>query len=174
MSLPMTPAIPQEAPPAGYAWEDLKEIRASVLRPARWYFRRTVPGHPFFDFSPVPFTGPLGNEKGLTIHVMTPTDESADAKAAAWIADCASRCKVLRGWTRQGTPAGPFTSYGIVCTMRDEETSGVEYTCECVLVANRVTNTVYQCWLVAPPAGWKEIEATGETMLAGLRLDPGF
>ena len=121
----------------------------------------------------MPFTGPYGVDKGVAITTMVKTDQSADEKAVAWVAEIVGKSKVLRGWTRKGVPSEPFTSYGIVCRMRDEET-GVAYTCESVLIANRVTNTVYRCWLVALPADWQEIEATGETMLTRLRLDPEF
>ncbi len=168
------PAAPEDAPPDGFTWEELKEIRTWVLRPEGWFFRRIIPASPFFHFSAVPFDGPFGIKKGLAIHVMAGMSQPADEKAAAWIASCAAQYKVLRGWTRKGVPAEPFTSYGIVCTMQDEGTDGVRYTCEVVLIANHVTNTVYQCWLAAPPAEWKEVEAKGETMLANLRLDPGF
>ncbi len=170
----VAPAVPEDAPPAGFAWEDLKEIHAFVLRPAGWYFRLVLPALPFYHFSPQPFTGPFGVDKGFAMHVMTRNGEPADNAAAAWIASCALQYKVLRGWTRKGVPAEPFTSYGLVCIMRDQSTDGVAYMCEVVLVANRVTNTVYQCWLVAPPAEWKDVEETGETMLANLRLNPKF
>ena len=167
-------AAPAEAPPEGFTWKEMKEIRAWILQPDGWYFRLKLPAHPFFDFSAVPFADPYGVDKGLAMHAMIPTGEPADERAASWIANCALKYKVLRGWTRKDVPAGPFTTYGLVCVMLSEDTTGVECICEFVLVANRVTNTVYQCWLVAPTAEWKDVEATGETMLANLRFNPEF
>ena len=165
---------PDDSPPEGFVRQDLKEIRASILRPEKWLFRQIIPAAPFYNLSPQPFDSQYGVTKGVAIHVMTKTDKSADEMAAGWVAQCAEQHKVLRGWTRKATPAEPFTVYGLVCLLGGEETGGEACTCEAVLIANHVTNTVYQCWLAAPTAEWKDIEQTGETMLANLRLDPKF
>ncbi len=167
------PATPEDAPPQGFAWEELKDFRAWVLRPEGWGFRQMVGGVPSFDLSPVPFTGPAGVKKGVMIHLMSGTKQPADEAAAQYITQCASDCKVLRGWTRKRVPAEPFTSYGLVGRLRDKAT-GIDMTYEAVFVANRATNAIYYYLLSAPTAEWKDVEPPGETMLANLRLDPTF
>ena len=168
------PAAPAQAPPDGFTWEELKDFHAWVLRPAGWGFRRTMNAVARYDFSPAVFAAPILNAKGLTIHLLPiGAGQLADATAAARIAQIASERKVLRGWTREGIPSKPLTSYGIIFRAWDNEL-GAERTFETVLIANQVTNTVYSCRLAAPTTEWKEVEAAGETMLASLRLDPEF
>ncbi len=168
------PAAPEVSPPEGFVRETLPTIRGSVLRPKDWFFRCVVPAFPFYQCSRQAFTGPTEYASGVSIHVMQRTDQPADEFAAARIAQIASGNRVLRGWTKKGTPAEPFTTYGLVCVMQNEETGWVRWTCEFVFVANRVTNTLYQCNLYAPVGEWKEVETPGEKMLASLRLDPGL
>ncbi len=167
-------AGPPELAPDGFVWEELKAIHAHILRPEKWLLRCVIPASPFYECSPEPFTGPVGVYKGVGIHVMARTDQPADDVAAARIAQIGSGYRVLREQTKKDVPAMPFTTYTLVCEMQGEETDGVKCIAEIVFVAKRVTNTVYQCWLVAPTDQWKDVEQAGETLLANLRLDPEF
>ena len=173
----MYPA-PDEPAPAGFVWEDLKEIHSRLLRPEKWFFRREVqpPGW-IYCFAPQPFEGPGEVKKGLTISEMTKvknlTEKSADEYAAAVLAELGTKGKVLKGWTRKGEPPGPFTTYALVC-LSTEEGDSVTYMVEILCVANRETDTLYAFILSSPRAEWKDVEQWGETMLANLRLDAKF
>ena len=169
-------AGPPEPVPAGFVRQDLKEVRASILRPQKWLWRLTlpIPGCPFFDLSPQPFEDLYGVKKGVGIHVLAKTGKTADETAVAMINILAAQPGMVRGWTRRDTPSAPFTTYGLISIVQNEETEGVRTTCEVIYVANRATDTVYQCWLVAPSAEWQDVESVGEVMLASLRPDPEF
>ncbi len=168
-------AAPAE-PPAGFHWEDLKEIGAWMLRAEGSFFKRqTVGGQCVYYLSPQPFERPNGVDNGLLI-VATPGStrgggESADQEAASSLAKLAADGKVLRGWTRKGQPSEPFTTSGLVHTYR-RDLDGMMFTSETVCVVNRSTDTLYVLILKSHEADWEKTEAWGEKMLASLRFDP--
>ena len=168
-----------DEPPEGFVWQDLKEIHSRLLKPTDWLYRSTGAGHSLeLEFSPQPFDSEEGIRKGLRIRwiarvkALWPTS-SADKLAAATITRFAANGKVLKGWTKEGKPSGPFTTYALVC-VADSEPDGTPTMTEVVCVANRDTDTLYAFILTSPRAEWKDVEPWGETMLANLRLDPEF
>jgi hypothetical protein len=38
--VPAVPAIDQPAPPPGFTWQEIPELKAAFLRPTGWFFKR--------------------------------------------------------------------------------------------------------------------------------------
>ncbi len=174
-----SPGAPEEPAPAGFAWENLKEIRGWLPKPEKWFFRREAqPTGWKYYFAPQPFKADGEPEKGLIIEVLTNVrnqmEKSADEYAAATLAAVGTRAKVLTGWTRKGEPPGPFTTYALVCLTNELGNGGQLYMVSIVCVANHETDTLYAFILASPRAEWNEVEQWGNTMIANLHLDPKF
>lgn len=171
-------AAPDDPPPAGFVWEDLKDIHSRLLRPEKCFFRREVQPQGFaYYFAPQPFEDAGELKKGLTLIVVTKVrnqmEKPADEYAVAALAELATKGKVLKGWTRKGEPPGPFTTYALVC-LNTEEGDSETHMGMIVCVANHETDTLYAFVLASPRAEWKDVEQWGDAMLASLRLDPKF
>jgi hypothetical protein len=142
----------------------LVDVKAAVLVPDEWHFKREAHPNTFAYFASREDIDRDGEFLlGLTVNVM-PRVEGRDAPAYAkdFISRYSKGGKLLESWDAS---MGPFVGSG--CRVQIDQS--IMHT---LMIANPKTNTLYLFIFEAPVAEWQEAwERYGETLIRFMLLD---
>jgi hypothetical protein len=158
-------AQPRELPPTpdGFHWERVDEVKAALLVPNNWHFKREK-HETTLGFFATRENIDNGGEflVGLTVNVI-PDIKGQDAVqyAKTFIAGFPEGKKLLKSWDAS---TGPFVGGG--CLVEDKTT--VMHT---FMIANAKTNTLYLFIFEAPKEEWDAAWRIGQEMVRCMLLD---
>jgi hypothetical protein len=160
-------AMELPAPPAGFDWKEVPEIKAAFLVPKGWHFKRETQADTlalFITQEDIRESGAFAT--GLTINVFPRSKPgSATEYAQAFITQMATEKHADRTWARD---AGPLRTFG--CLTRDSTRSGTVIL-HTLMVANPKTGTLYLFIFEAPERTWADAWAKGEKIMDLLAID---
>lgn len=154
--------------PAGYAWQEIPEIKAAFLKPEGWFFRKIPAGKDtplaiFITREDIAIADHF--ETGLTINVFRNLKrETALKNAGAFIH---SRMENRKGemWTRT---LGPMVQVGVLAEIPGD---GHPIMVHSLSMVNTKTNTLYLIFFEGPRDEWEKTWEIGKTMLNLLAVD---
>lgn len=156
------------APPPGFAWEEIPELKAAFLRPNGWFFKREK-GEGTLAYFITKESIENGGEfqTGLTVNVFLRKKGSAVETAKEYIDQLTTK-KHGEEWARN---VGQFKEFG--CLTRDTDASGTTVL-QTLMVANPKTNTLYLFIFESPEANWDSAWKIGKPIIDSLVLDDGI
>ena len=157
-----------DLPPApdGFTWQEVPEIKAAVLKPQGWFFKREQQKDTLAYFITKENIDQSGEFKtGLTVNVFRKLKKSkATDQAKSMIAHLVDKYHV-EPFERK---AGSF--YELGCELKDTDATGTIVMRE-LAVANEKTNTLYLFVFESPEAEWNTASKVGEQIMDKLALD---
>ncbi len=155
------------SPPDGFSWQKLEAIKAAVLMPAGWYFKKE-PGKPAWFITRENIEKEGKYETGFTIQTFqSPNADAAGEFAKAMIDNYSKNSnKLIRSWNSKN---GIFEVWGweSKVTSADKVTTIVHS----LIVSNTKTNTFYYCSYDSTESKWEEAWKVGERMVQSLILN---
>ncbi|HUM14904.1 MAG TPA: hypothetical protein VL086_04375 [Candidatus Nitrosotalea sp.] len=160
-------AMDLPAPPGGFSWREVPEIKAAFLVPSGWQFRRQTQGSTLAIFiTPEGFDKDGQFSTGLTINVLRNAKPGTTVEYAhGFIARLAADKRTGEVWARQ---FGPMKAYG--CRFKTQTGVGTSIV-HTLMVANPKTGTLYLFGFEAPVAGWTDAWTKGEKIMESLAVD---
>jgi hypothetical protein len=159
------PAIDLPPPPTGFTWQEIPELKAAILRPDGWFFRREQNKGTLAYFITKENIEKNGEfQTGLTVNVFRLKKDTAVEKGKDFIEQLATK-KHGEKWTRE---VGPFKEFG--CLTRDTDSSGTTVV-QTLMVANPKTNTLYLLIFESPESEWDSAWKIGKQILDTLAID---
>jgi len=143
-------AIDLPAPPPGFTWQEIPELKAALLRPGGWFFKKEEQKGTlayFITKEDISETGEF--QTGLTVNVFHLKKDSAVDRGQNLIEQIAAT-KHGEKFSRE---VGPFKEYG--CLYKDTDATGTSVV-HTLAVANPKTNTLYLFIFESPQASWDE------------------
>lgn len=161
------------APPAGYAWYEVPEIKAAFLKPDGWHAMSMVKNQVHGVFiTKEALMPPARFDTGMTVNVIQNIRERhgvTPSQFAQLMREAARTEKeIIREWSKQ---MGPLQSLGFLF---DEHDDGGTFRIFNLLIANNETGTLYVVIFEAPQEEWDAAFAIGEPILQKLYLDTGI
>ena len=154
--------------PAGFAWQEIPEVKAAFLKPDGWFFKReSDKGTLAYFITKEDLSKTDGFDTGLTVNVFRLKQDSAVDRGKAMIDQMASKHKV-KSWSRS---FGPFQEFG--CEMKDTDASGT-IMMHSLTIANPKTNTLYLFIFESPIDGWDAAWKLGKPIMDSLAIDDDF
>jgi hypothetical protein len=152
-------------PPTGFAWQEIPELKAAVLRPSGWFFKREeTKGTKAYFITKESIEDGGEFQTGLTVNVFQHKKGSAVESAKVFIDQLAAK-KHGEEWAKD---VGPFKEFG--CLTRDTDASGTTVV-QTLMVANPKTNTLYLFIFESPEPSWDSAWKVGKTIFDSLILD---
>ena len=149
--------------PSGFAWQQIPELKAAVLKPTGWFFRHEDQNGTAAYFITKENIEQGGDfSTGLTVNVFRGLKDAAVDRGQALIEQIASKMHAEK-WAQT---VGPFREFG--CDVRDSE-SGMHY----LAIANPKTNTLYLFIFESPVANWDAAWKIGKQIMDNLAIDDG-
>ena len=165
--MPLVSAIELPPAPQGFTWQQLREIKASVLKPDGWYFKSESQQQTqayFISKEDIDKNGAFTT--GLTINALPKLKEGQAAEQAKQFIDRAAASKDAERWTNE---KGQFQQFG--CQFRNTDRSGLLIVVRSIAIANRKTNRLYLVIFESPAADWENAWKIGEKILEMLSLN---
>jgi hypothetical protein len=169
-------AAERPAPPAGFAWVELTDMRAAFLLPDGWHFRQRG-GRDDRTFVYYLTAEPMGPERrpatGLTVAAMRRISESSGVPAAPYAEALGWAVsedeELLDSWS---ATAGSLPLFGArIRRAREAEAPVVVHR---LTIGNGATDTLYVLTFESPEAAWPETKKLGEILLTRFALDEAF
>jgi len=158
-------AIDLAAPPAGFTWQEIPELKAAFLRPSGWFFKREEQKGTLAYFITKEDIDQNGQFlTGLTINVFHLKKDSAVERGKDLIDDLAAT-KHGQKWARV---FGSFKEFG--CDYKDTDASGTTVVHN-LTVANPKTNTLYLFIFESPEPEWTATWKVGKLIMDNLAID---
>jgi|SRR5580704_4412840 hypothetical protein len=162
------PAIDLPAPPPGFTWQDTPELKAAILRPKGWFFKREeVKGTLAYFITRESIENGGEFQTGLTVNVFRHKKDSAVETAKYYIDQLAAK-KHAEKWFKE---VGPFKEFG--CLTRDTDSSGTSVS-QTLTVANPKTNTMYIFIFESTESDWDSAWKVGKQIMDALAIDDGI
>jgi hypothetical protein len=159
------PATDLPAPPTGFAWQEIPELKAAFLRPNGWFFKREQAKDALAYFITKESIENGGEfQIGLTVNVFRHKKDSA-VETAKYYVDQLTTKRHGEKWARD---VGPFKEFG--CLTRDTDAGGTTVL-QTLMVANPKTNTLYLFIFESTQANWDSAWKTGKTIIDSLIID---
>jgi hypothetical protein len=153
--------------PAGFAWQEIPELKAAFLKPTGWYFKREANKGTlayFITKEDIDKTGEF--QTGLTVNVFQKLKtQSAVERAQSLIEQIVAERHGGKKWNRD---FGPFKEFG--CLTKATDASGAS-TVHTLTVANPKTNTLYLFIFESLESDWEIAWKAGQTIMDMLALD---
>jgi hypothetical protein len=163
--LQAAPATNLPDPPVGFAWQEIPELKAALLRPNGWFFKREETKGTLAYFITKESIDNGGEfQTGLTVNAFRHKKDNAVESAKNFIDQIATK-KHGEKWAKE---AGPFKEFG--CLTRDTDATGTTVT-QTLMVANPKTNTLYLLIFESPAPTWDSAWKLGQTIFDSLALD---
>lgn len=163
--LQTAPATNLPPPPTGFAWQEIRELKAALLRPSGWFFQREETKGTLAYFITKESIANGGEfQTGLTVNVFRHKKDNAVDSAKNFI-DQLSAKKHGEKWAKD---VGPFKEFG--CLTRDTDATGTTVA-QTLIVANPKTNTLYLLIFESPEPNWDSAWKLGKTIFDSLALD---
>jgi hypothetical protein len=158
-------AIDLPAPPSGFTWQEIPELKAALLKPDGWFYKREEQKGTlayFITKESIDKTGQF--QTGLTVNVFHLKKDSAVERGKYMIQQIAAS-KHVKPWEQN---AGPFLEFG--CLAKDTDSSGTVVV-HTLAVANPKTNTLYLIMFESPEPEWDAAWKVGKQVMDMLALD---
>jgi hypothetical protein len=161
-------------PPAGFHWQRLKSIRASVLSPDGWSYRAEESDGTLAHFiTKDRFDGSGKFKTGYTLNCVRNLSKTAKMKPSEYIEAFTSEANAKYSIIDPETnTVGPTKMiwYGVQSPKEGPDATRMTY----LLIANDTTDTFYLIIFEAPLAEWKKAYESGYVMLKNLSIDVTF
>ena len=159
------PAIDLPAPPPGFTWQEIPELKAAFLRPEGWFFKREE-GKGTLAYFITKESIENGGEfqTGLTVNVFRHKKDNAVDTAKLYIDRVAAKYHAEK-WSKE---VGPFEEFG--CLFKDTDSSGTTAS-QALMVANPKTNTLYLFIFESPESDWDSAWKIGKQVMDALAID---
>ena len=159
------PAIDLPAPPPGFTWQEIPELKAAFLRPEGWFFKREEDKGTLAYFITKESIENGGEfQTGLTVNVFRHKKDSAVETAKYYVDQLAAK-KHGEKWSKE---VGPFKEFG--CLIKDTDSSGTIVS-QTLMVANPKTNTLYLFIFESPESDWDSAWKIGKQIMDALAID---
>lgn len=158
-------AKPFPTPPVGFTWQEIPELKAAILKPEGWFYKREEQKGTLAYFITKENIDKNGRfQTGLTVNVFHLKKDSAVERAKGIIQQLATT-KNVKAF---GQDAGTFRKFA--CLAKDTDSSGttVMYT---LAVANPKTNTLYLLIFESPEQEWDAAWKLGKQIVDVLPLE---
>lgn len=158
-------AITLPTPPAGFTWQEIPELKAALLKPEGWFYKREEQKGTLAYFISKEDIDKNGRfQTGLTVNVLHLKKDSAVERGKGIIQELATT-KNVKAFEQD---AGSFRKFA--CLAKDTDSSGttVMYT---LAVANPKTNTLYLIVFESPESDWDAAWKVGKQMVDILPLE---
>jgi hypothetical protein len=157
------------APPTGFTWEEIPELKAAFLKPTGWFFKRQEEKGTLAYFISKEDMDKKGQfQTGLTVNVFRLKKDSAVERGKGLI-DRMAADKHGEKWVQKA--GGPFREFG--CLVKDTDASGAVVV-HALAVANPKTNTLYLFIFESPESDWDSAWKTGKQIMDTLAIDDGI
>jgi hypothetical protein len=154
-------AIDLPAPPAGFTWQEVPELKAAFLRPNGWFFKKEeLKGTSAYFITKEDMSKTGEFQTGLTVNVFRLKKDSAVDRGRDLVDQIATQ-KHANKFSRE---AGPFKEFGCLYT-------DAEATVHNLAVANPTTNTLYLFTFESPRSEWDEAWKLGKQIMEKITLD---
>jgi hypothetical protein len=159
------PAIDLPAPPPGFTWQEIPELKAAFLRPEGWFFKREE-GKGTLAYFITKESIENGGEfqTGLTVNVFRHKKDNAVDTAKLYIDRVAAKYHAEK-WSKE---VGPFEEFG--CLFKDTDSSGTTVS-QALMVANPKTNALYLFIFESPESDWDSAWKIGKQIMDALAID---
>jgi hypothetical protein len=149
------------APPEGFSWQKLDEIKAAALLPKGWYFKKEEKKGTLAYFITQEDIDKVGKyETGLTIQVFRqPQPNTAEEMARALIGGYNQKKELLKAWK---TSAGIMSGWGYQA--RTQSANGAVTMVHGVILSNPNTKTFYLMVFESSEARWESALKIGEKL----------
>lgn len=158
-------AIDLPSAPSGFSWQEIPELKAALLRPQGWFFRREESKGTlayFITKEDISKTGEF--QTGLTVNVFHLKKDNAAVKAKSMIDSVAAKYHGEQ-WSKVVVP---FVEFG--CSYKVADASGTIVS-QSLAIANPKTNTLYLFIFESPEADWDSAWKIGHQIMESLALD---
>ena len=153
------------APPAGFTWQEIPELKTALLKPDGWFYKREEQKGTLAYFITKENIDKNGRfQTGLTVNVFHLKKDSAVERGKEIIQRLAAT-KHVEAWAQD---AGPFQKFG--CLAKDTDSSGT-IMIQTLTVANPKTNTLYFLVFESPESDWDVAWKLGKQIVDKLALD---
>jgi hypothetical protein len=160
-----SPVTDRPTPPPGFTWQEIQELKAAVLRPQGWFFKREESKGTLAYFITKESIENGGEFRtGLTVNVFRHKKDSAVDTAKIYIDQMAAKYHAEK-WSKR---VGPFEEFG--CRFKDSDSSGTTVS-QALMVANPKTNTLYLFIFESPESDWDSAWPIGKQILDTLAID---
>jgi hypothetical protein len=158
-------AVELPAPPAGFTWQEISELKAAFLRPNGWFFKREEQKGTLAYFITKENIDKGGEfQTGLTVNVFHLKTDSAVERGKGLI----NQLAVDKHGEKWAQDVGPFREFG--CLYKDTDASGTSVV-HTLTVANTKTNTLYLFIFESPEADWDAAWKLGKQIMDTLAID---
>jgi hypothetical protein len=165
LSLQTMSAIDVPPPPPGFTWQEIPELKAALLKPNGWFFKREEQKGTLAYFITKENIDKDGQfQTGLTVNVFHLKKDPA-VERAKYMIDQLATAKHGEKWAQD---VGPFREFG--CLTKDTDASGTTVM-HTLTVANPRTNTLYLFIFESPESDWDVAWKTGKQIMDRLALD---
>jgi len=158
-------ALDVPPPPPSFTWQEIPELKAALLRPNGWFFKREEQKGTLAYFITKENIDKGGQfQTGLTVNVFHLKKDPA-VERGKYIIDHLAAAKHGETWTRD---VGPFREFG--CLTKDTDPSGTAIS-QTLAVANPKTNTLYLFIFESPESEWDTAWKIGKQIMDMLAID---
>ena len=155
------------APPSGFTWQEIPELKAALLKPNGWFYLREEGKGTLAYFITKEKIEKNGQfQTGLTVNVFHLKKDSAVERGKNMIQQLAASHHVKAS----EQSVGPFREFG--CLAKDTDASGT-IMMHTLAVANPTTNTLYLVIFESPEPEWDVAWKIGKQIVDMLALDDG-
>lgn len=155
-------------PPAGFAWQQIPEVKSALLRPEGWFFKQEQKGGILGYFVTEQDIDKAGVfETGLTVNVFPRLGEGLAVERGKALID---RVAAAHGQKTSVEQVGQLQEFG--CEVRDTNSSGT-VVMHALAVANTKTDTLYLLIFESPAAQWDASWRIGKAMMDAVKFDDG-
>jgi len=158
-------AIDLPKAPPGFTWQEIPELKAGLLKPDGWHFKREAKeGTLAYFITKEDIDQKGGFQTGLSVNVFHLKKDQSVQRARDLIEQLAAK-KHVQVWSRD---VGTLKEFG--CRIKNTDASGTIISHN-LTVANPKTNILYLFIYESPETEWEVAWKAGETIMNMLALD---
>lgn len=158
-------ATDRPAPPTGFTWQEIPELKTAFLKPDGWFFKRDEKKGTLAYFITKEDIDKNGRfQTGLTVNLFRLKQDSAVERGQGMVEQIAGKHHA-QSWSKQ---VGAFQEFG--CQIEDTDASGA-IVMQVLAAANPKTNTLYLLLFESPEQEWDSAWKTGKQIIEGLALN---
>jgi len=169
LTAPAAVAVDLPAPPSGYTWKSIDEIKGAFLVPISWHFKETRVKETlayFLTREDIDETGSF--ETGLSINVLRKGEDfDPVGYAGAFVLNIVKKYEVLE----EPFEAGGGTLKGYGCRVRVTNLDDPPLIMQYLVIGNSATGTLYVMFFESPESEWEQAWAIAEPILTLFVLD---
>jgi hypothetical protein len=160
-------AIDLPAPPPGFTWQEVPELKAAFLKPNGWFFKREEQkGTLAYFITKENIEQNSVFQTGLSVNVFRLKKDSAVERGKNLIDSMATAHQAEKEkWAQK---VGPFEEFG--CLLKVTDATGTTEM-HALTVTNPKTNTLYLFIFESPDSEWDAAWKTGKQIMDTLALD---